>query len=108
MDLTDDSTGAPSPVEDIPAGSDLAVAETAVTDPAVADSTGGTSVGGIAADGVPVAGTDEVRELDALEADMAAVEQAITTLDEIHARGVGGELAANEISAAVSEERFGR
>ncbi|HTO01771.1 MAG TPA: hypothetical protein VL068_13960, partial [Microthrixaceae bacterium] len=51
--------------------------------------------------------SDEVVELDALESDMAAVEQAITTLDEISARGVGGELAANEIAAAVSKDRFG-
>lgn len=50
----------------------------------------------------------EVVELDALESDMAAVEQAITTLDEISSRGVGGELAANEIAAAVSKERFVR
>ncbi len=50
---------------------------------------------------------DEQQELDALESDMAAVERAITTLDEISARGIGGELAASEISAAVSRERFG-
>lgn len=50
---------------------------------------------------------DEFEELDGLESDMAAVEQAIATLDQISGRGVGGELAASEISAAVSRERFG-
>lgn len=52
--------------------------------------------------------SDEVVDLDALESDMAAVEQAISTLDEISSRGVGGESAAKEIAAAVSKDRFGR
>ncbi|MGB3410043.1 MAG: hypothetical protein WBA45_02500 [Microthrixaceae bacterium] len=52
--------------------------------------------------------SDDVAELGALESDMAAVEQAISTLDEISSRGVGGESAAKEIAAAVSKDRFGR
>lgn len=54
-----------------------------------------------------VAHTDELEILDQLEADLTAVDQAITTLDRISSDGVGGEQAATEISAAVSVERFG-
>jgi len=50
---------------------------------------------------------DEMAVLDQLEADLTAVEQAITTLDTISSDGVGGEQAAAQIAAAVSAERFG-
>ena len=52
-------------------------------------------------------GSDELAILDQLEADLIAVEQAITTLDQISSDGVGGEQAAAEIVAAVSTGRFG-
>lgn len=51
--------------------------------------------------------SEEIALLDGLEADLAAVEAAIDTLDRISAEGHGGEHAANEIAAAVSTERFG-
>ncbi|MGB6056844.1 MAG: hypothetical protein WBF71_01165 [Microthrixaceae bacterium] len=81
-------------------------------DPTENISTGSDSHGGATATGTGGAvyqpESDEVVELDALESDMAAVEQAISTLDEISSRGVGGESAAKEITAAVSKDRFGR
>ena len=52
----------------------------------------------------PVAETDL---LDRLEADLAAVDTAIATIERISTDGVGGEQAAVEINAAVSPERFG-
>ena len=45
--------------------------------------------------------------LDQLEADLVAVDTAIETIERIAAEGSGGEHAAAEILAAVSEERFG-
>lgn len=51
--------------------------------------------------------TDELAILDQLEADMTAVEQAITTLDRISADGVSGDQVGAEIAAAVSAARFG-
>lgn len=50
---------------------------------------------------------DELAILDQLEADLAAVEQAITTIDRITADGVGGDRAGAEIAAAVGLDRFG-
>lgn len=50
---------------------------------------------------------DELVVLDGLEADLAAVEQAIESLERVAAEGVGGEDAARQIGAAVSAERFG-
>lgn len=44
--------------------------------------------------------------LDQLEADLAAVDTAIETIERIAAEGTGGERAAAEIRAAVSPERF--
>ncbi|MHB1137765.1 MAG: hypothetical protein ACYC2O_02340 [Microthrixaceae bacterium] len=53
------------------------------------------------------AADDELAVLDELEADLAAVEQAISTLEQVAGDGIGGEQAAARISAAVSAERFG-
>jgi hypothetical protein len=50
---------------------------------------------------------DDAVVLDQLEADLAAVEHAISTLDRVTAEGVGGESAASQIAVAVSPERFG-
>jgi hypothetical protein len=50
---------------------------------------------------------DELVVLDQLEADLAAVEQAITTLEQVASDGIGGEQAAAQIAAAVSADRFG-
>lgn len=44
--------------------------------------------------------------LAALEADLAAVESALVSLDRIAAEGTGGEAAASEIAELVSPERF--
>jgi transposase len=50
---------------------------------------------------------DELAVLDQLEADLAAVEQAVESLERVAVEGVGGEAAAAQIAAAVSVERFG-
>lgn len=50
---------------------------------------------------------DELEVLDQLEADLAAVEQAIAGLDRVASEGLGGEAAADQIAAAVSVDRFG-
>ncbi len=50
---------------------------------------------------------DELAVLDQLEADLAAVEQAVESLERVTAEGVGGSDAAEQIAAAVSVERFG-
>jgi hypothetical protein len=50
---------------------------------------------------------DELVVLDQLEADLAAVEQAISTLEQVAGDGIGGEQAAAQIAAAVSADRFG-
>lgn len=50
---------------------------------------------------------DELAILDQLEADLAAVEQAITTLEQIATEESVGESAAVHIAAAVPQERFG-
>ena len=50
---------------------------------------------------------DDEAVLDQLEADLTAVEHAISTLDRVTAEGEGGESAANQIAVAVSAERFG-
>ena len=50
---------------------------------------------------------DDDAVLDQLEADLTAVEHAISTLDRVTAEGEGGESAANQISVAVSDARFG-
>ena len=44
--------------------------------------------------------------LDGLEQDLAAVEEAMQTLDRITADGVGGDAAAAQITSVVSAERF--
>lgn len=44
---------------------------------------------------------DELAVLEQLESDLAAVETAIATIDQIGAGGMGGEQAATEIAAAV-------
>ena len=41
------------------------------------------------------------------EADLAAVEQAIGTLDQVTSEGTGGDEAAAQIAAAVSTARSG-
>ena len=56
---------------------------------------------------VAPAADDELAVLDSLEADLAAVEQAIATLEQVASDGIGGEQAAAQIAAAVSAERFG-
>lgn len=50
---------------------------------------------------------DEAALLDQLESDLAAVETAIASIEQIATDSVGGERAAAEIRAAVSAERFG-
>ncbi len=50
---------------------------------------------------------DDDAVLDQLEADLTAVEHAISTLDRVTAEGEGGESAANQIAVAVSAARFG-
>ncbi len=54
-----------------------------------------------------VAPADDEAVLDQLEADLTAVEHAISTLDRVTAEGEGGESAANQIAVAVSSARFG-
>jgi hypothetical protein len=49
---------------------------------------------------------DELEVLDQLESDLAAVEQAITTLEQISTDGSLGDSAASLIAAAVPQERF--
>jgi hypothetical protein len=49
---------------------------------------------------------DELAVLDQLEADLAAVEQAITTLEQISTDGSLGDSAASQIAAAVPQDRF--
>lgn len=44
--------------------------------------------------------------LDALEADLAAVEHAIERLDQVTEQGIGGDEAAEAIAVAVPPERF--
>lgn len=53
------------------------------------------------------AAEDELAVLDGLEADLSAVEQAIASLEQISVEGVGGEVAAARIAAAVPLDRFG-
>lgn len=53
------------------------------------------------------AAEDELVVLDGLEADLSAVEQAIASLEQISVEGVGGEVAAARIAAAVPLDRFG-
>jgi hypothetical protein len=50
---------------------------------------------------------DETALLDQLEADLAAVELAIESLERVATDGRGGEDAASQIAAAVSVDRFG-
>ena len=69
----------------------------------------GPSDGGASAE-APVAPEpvlDDDAVLDQLEADLTAVEHAISTLDRVTAEGEGGESAANQIAVAVSAGRFG-
>lgn len=49
---------------------------------------------------------DELAALDQLEADLAAVEQAITTLERISTDGSLGDSAASQIATAVPQDRF--
>ena len=49
---------------------------------------------------------DELAALDQLEADLAAVEQAITTLEQISTGGSLGDSAASQIATAVPQDRF--
>ncbi|CAB5061683.1 MAG: hypothetical protein F2942_01295 [Actinobacteria bacterium] len=49
---------------------------------------------------------DELAALDQLEADLAAVEQAITTLEQISTDGSLGDSAASQIATAVPQGRF--
>lgn len=53
------------------------------------------------------AAPDELAVLDELEADLAAVELAIESLERVASDGHGGQDAAAQIAAAVSVERFG-
>lgn len=53
------------------------------------------------------AAADDEAVLDQLEADLTAVEHAISTLDRVTAEGEGGDSAANQIAVAVSDARFG-
>ena len=48
----------------------------------------------------------EAELLEGLERDLAAVEEAMHTLDRIAADGVGGEAAAAQIAEVVSARRF--
>lgn len=59
------------------------------------------------ADPDPSGVDDELAVLDELEADLAAVEQAIESLERVSAEGLVGDEAATRIAAAVSVERFG-
>ena len=63
--------------------------------------------GGPAPAPAPAPAQDELAVLDALEAHLAAVEQAISTLEQVAGDGIGGAQAAAQIAAAVSAERFG-
>ena len=49
---------------------------------------------------------DELAALGQLEADLAAVEQAITTLEQISTDGSLGDSAASQIATAVPQDRF--
>jgi hypothetical protein len=59
------------------------------------------------ADPDPSGVDDELAVLDELEADLAAVEQAIESLERVSVEGLVGDEAASRIAAAVSVERFG-
>lgn len=59
------------------------------------------------ADPEPSGVDDELAVLDELEADLAAVEQAIESLERVSVEGLVGDEAATRIAAAVSVERFG-
>ncbi len=52
--------------------------------------------------------TPEVDLLPQLEADLAAVEAALASLDRIDAEGRAGDAVVAEIRAVVDPERFGR
>ena len=52
--------------------------------------------------------TPEVDPLPELEADLAAVEAALASLDRIDAEGRTGDAVVAEIRAVVDPERFGR
>ncbi len=55
---------------------------------------------------VPAPIDAEADVLDGLEQDLAAVTEAMQTLDRITAEGVGGDAAAAQITSVVSAERF--
>ena len=55
---------------------------------------------------VSVGEQDELLVLGQLESDLAAVEQAITTLEQISTDGSLGDSAASQIAAAVPQDRF--
>lgn len=61
----------------------------------------------VSGDEPAAAPVDDEAVLDQLEADLTAVEHAISTLDRVTAEGEGGESAANQIAVAVSAARFG-
>ena len=85
---TSDPTTAPSP---------------GVAGSAEVGAAGSAGAGGATADAL----VDDDAVLDQLEADLTAVEHAISTLDRVTAEGEGGESAANQIAVAVSAARFG-
>jgi hypothetical protein len=77
--------------------------DTTASDTTPADETDAADVS--SAPDVP-ADQDELAVLDQLEADLAAVEQAITTLEQISTDGSLGDSAASQIAAAVPQDRF--
>jgi hypothetical protein len=52
------------------------------------------------------AAEDDAEVLEALEADLVAVEEAVHTLDRIAGDGIGGTAAAEQINSVVSAARF--
>jgi hypothetical protein len=75
--------------------------------PAVADPSPSAAEAPAPADPDPSGVVDELAVLDELEADLAAVEQAIESLERVSVEGLVGDEAATRIAAAVSVERFG-
>lgn len=94
--MTDELAATPAPIADVEA---TAPGHFEVTAPDHVEATAPAAGGAL---------HDELVVLDGLEADLAAVQAAIETIDRIAADDAStGERAASEISAAVSPERFG-
>lgn len=54
----------------------------------------------------PDGGSDEMSVLESLEADLAAVEEAMEGLDRVDPGTLGGTVAAAQVAAVVESDRF--